>query len=213
MTTDYQLTVRSVVRWTAAILSLTCSLFADVFTDFDPATDFTRYQTYSFVHGLEIEKSGLLNDPETRERIKNFIAGGLDPRSLTEVPIDQHHDLAIRYWVGVKDKQSVSVNLDADPLWMGWGGYPPYWTGVWGYSYNEYIVTNYKTGTLIVDLIDTKTNLLVWRTFFEQDLSDRVKAYDQLTKELAKTFAKLPPSEEDKLQMERQRKKLESKYK
>jgi hypothetical protein len=213
MKIDHNLTVLPVLRWSAAILALSCPLSAEVFTDFDPATDFTRYKTYSFVHGLELEKSGLLKDPETRERIKNFIAGGLDPRGLTEVPLDQHHDLAIRYWVGFEDKQSVTVNLAVDPLWVGWGGYPPYWTGPWAYSYDEYIVRNYREGTLIVDLIDTATNLMVWRTFFEQDLSDRVKAYDQLTKELARTFARLPPSDEEKLQMEHQRKKLESKYK
>jgi hypothetical protein len=193
----------------AAILVLSASLRADVYTDFDPANDFSHYQTYSFVHGLTLEISDILKDPATRERIKNFIAGGLDPRGLTEVPIDQQHDLAIRYWVAVRDKQTVTL----DPTWLGWGGYPPYWTGAWAWGYDTYVVRNERDGTLIVDLIDTKTKELVWRTFFEQDLTDRVKAYDQLTKELAKTFGKFPPSEEDKLQMERQRKKMASKDK
>jgi Domain of unknown function (DUF4136) len=98
-------------------------------------------------------------------------------------------------------------------MWMGWGGYPPYWTGPWGYYYDEYVVTNYQEGTLIVDLIDPSTKELVWRTFFRQDLSDRVKAYATLEKELAKTFARFPPSAEDKQKMARERKKLASKSK
>ena len=199
------------VRLLAAILSMTCSLPAEVRTDFDPAADFGRFKTYSFVRALELEKTGILNDQETRDRIRNFIAGGLDPRGLKEVPRDQHYDLAIRYWVALRDKQSVSVSLEPDPMFLGWGGYPPYWTGPWSYYYEEYVVHNYQEGTLIVDLIDPATKDLVWRTFFRQDLSDRVKAYDKLKQDLAKSFAKFPPSAKDKKQMERERQKLASK--
>ena len=185
---------------------------AQVYTEFDPAVDFTRYKTFSFVPAANLTMSGTLKDPEVRERIRNFIGGGLEGRGLTEVPRDQKHDLAIRFWAAVQNKQSVEVTMPTDPYWMGWGGYPPYWTGAWAYSYEEYVVHNYSEGTLVADLIDPSTKELVWRTVFKQDLTDRVKAYAKLKKNLAKSFSQLPPSEKDKKAMQDKRQKLKTKY-
>jgi hypothetical protein len=186
-------------------------LSAELRTDFDPSVDFKRFKTYSFVQALELEKSGILNDPEIRERLRNFVAGGLDPRGLREVPRDEPFDLAVRYWVAVRNKESVSVSFSTDPTYIGWGGYPPYWTGAWAYHYEEYVIKRYREGTLIVDLIDPSTKELVWRTFFQRDLSDRVKAYKKLKEDLAKSFAKFPPSDEEKAKMQREREKQASK--
>jgi hypothetical protein len=181
-------------------------------TEFDPAVDFTGFKTFSFVPAANMAMSGTLKDPELRERIRNFIGGGLESRGLTEVPRDQKHDLAIRFWAAVQNKKSVEVNLAADPYWTAWGGYPPYWTGAWAYSYEEYVVRNYQEGTLVADLIDPVSKELVWRTVFHQDLSDRVKAYAALQKNLAKSFSQLPPSAKDKEKMEDKRRKLKTKY-
>jgi hypothetical protein len=183
-----------------------------VYTEFDPAVDFTRFKTFSFVPAANMAMSGTMKDPATRERIRNFIEGGLEGRGLTEVPRDQKHDLAIRFWAAVQNKQSVEVNLSADPYWTDWGGFPPYWTGAWGYSYQEYVVKNYREGTLVVDLIDPVSKELVWRTVFKQDLTDRVKAHAALQKNLAKSLSQLPPSAKDKEKMEDKRRKLKTKY-
>ncbi len=183
-----------------------------VYTEFDPVVDFTRFKTFSFVPAANMAMSGTLKDPQLRERIRNFIEGGLEGRGLTEVPRDRKHDLAIRFWAAVKNKQSVEVNLATDPTWMGWGGYPPYWTGAWAYSYEEYVVKNYREGTMVIDLIDPVGKELVWRTVLRQDLTDRVKAYAKLTSNLAKSFSQLPPSAKDKEKMEDKRRKLKTKY-
>ena len=196
----------------AVCLAGTLAAQAKVDTEFDPAVDFTRFKTFSFVPAANMTMSGTLKDPQLRERIRNFIEGGLEARGLTEIPRDQKHDLAIRFWAAVQNKQSVEVNLTNDPTWMGWGGYPPYWTGAWAYSYQEYVVKNYQEGTLVIDLIDPVSKELVWRTVLNQDLTDRVKAYSKLTANLAKSFAQLPPSEKQKKEMEDKRQKLKTKY-
>lgn len=190
----------------------TACLPAEVQTDFDPGIDFTRFKTYCFIKGLELEKNGLLKDPEVRERFKNLIAGVLDPRGLREVPRDEKYDLAVRYWVALRDKQSVTLEPSPDFGWAGWGGYPPYWTGPWGWYYEEYVVRNYQEGTLIIDLIDPKTKELVWRTFVREDLTDRIKAYDKVKTELAKSFAKFPPADNDRDHMKREKDRLAEKY-
>ena len=94
-----------------------------------------------------------------------------------------------------------------------WGGYPPYYGGAWGYSYQEYVVTNYSEGTLVVDLIDPDTKELVWRTFLKQKIEDRAKAYKEAKKNLYKAIASLPPSPDEIEKMRRDREKLAAKYK
>jgi len=180
----------------------------NVKNDFDPDVDFARFHTFSFIGGMDIEKSGWLDEPGMRERFKNFISGALEMRGLKEVPADEKYSLAVRFWVARRQKQDVTV-VSTDL----WGGYPPYWTGVWGYSYEEYIVQNYIQGSLVVDLIDPATKELVWRTFLRQKIEDRAKAYVEAKKNLYKAMEGLPPSAADKEKMRSARAKLEAKYK
>jgi len=183
---------------------------SNVKTDFDPAVNFIHFKTFAFVGGLEMSKTGLLANPETRERIKNFIGGVMENRGLRETPRDTKHDLAVRYWVARKMKQDEQAVFASDP--MMWGGYPPYWSGAWGWYYTEYVVTNYVEGTLVVDLLDPNTKGLLWRTYLRQKIEDRSAAYIEAKKNLNKSFAMFPPSDDDKKKMAKDRERLAKKY-
>jgi hypothetical protein len=194
----------------AAILA--APLFADgkVETDFDPDVNFTQFKRFSFIGGQELSKTGLLANPQTAERLMNFISGALQLRGLKEVPVDRKHDLDVRYWVARQKKTEETVNMvPSDPMFMG---YPPFWTGPWGWYYEEYVVRNYVEGTLIVDLIDVKTKQLVWRTYLRQAIEDRQKAYDEAKKNLQKSFDMLPPTVKEVEKMRSEREKLAKKY-
>ena len=195
----------------AAFLWAGQCLGANAKNDFDPDVDFSRFKTFAFIGGQDIEKSGWLDEPGMRNRFKNFISGALETRGLAEVPKDQKYSLAVRYWVARRQKQDVTVvNWGSS---MMWGGYPPYTAGVWGYSYEEYVVRDYVQGTLVVDLIDPATKELVWRTFLKQKIEDRAKAYVEAKKNLYKAIAGLPPSDADRERMRRKRAKLAALYK
>jgi hypothetical protein len=201
------------MRATFLIFGFVCLLpvslqAGDVKTEFDPAKDFSAYSTYSFVSGSEMTNTGLLADPHIRERLFNFIAGALDHQGYKEVPLDQPHTLAVRFWVARKAKTEESVFI-ADPWY---GGYPMYWNGPWAGGYEEYVVRNYVEGTLVVDLIDTATRELVWRTYLRQEIEDRTAAYNEAKKKLYKSFADLPPSASAKEKMYKQRVRLEKEY-
>jgi hypothetical protein len=180
--------------------------------DFDPDIDFARFRTFAFVGGKDIGRSAWLDEPEMRERFKNFIGGALEMRGLKEVPKDEKHTLAVRYWVARRQKEDVTV-VDYGAALTSWGGYPPYWTGAWGYSYQEYVITKYTEGTLVVDLIDPATKELVWRTILRQKIEDRAKAYVEAKQNLYKAMSVIPPSDEDKSKMRKVRAKLAAKYK
>jgi Domain of unknown function (DUF4136) len=178
--------------------------------DFDPDVDFTQYKAFTIIGGLDPAHSGWLDEPDMHERFKNFVSGALETRGLVEVPVGDKASLAVRFWVARRQKEDVTVTgYGASYMW---GGYPPYWTGAWGYSYEEYVVHNYAEGTLVVDLIDTNTKDLVWRTILKQTIKDRAKAYIEAKQNLYKAMAILPPSASAKDKMRRERAKLASKY-
>jgi hypothetical protein len=178
--------------------------------DFDPDVEFAQYRTFAIVGGRDLDHSGWLDEPEMHERFKNFVSGALETRGLVEVPVGDKATLVVRFWVARRQKEEVTV-IDYGPSYM-WGGYPPYWTGAWGYSYEEYVVHNYAEGTLVVDLIDPNTRDLVWRTILKQKIEDRAKAYIEAKKNLYKAMATLPPSASAKDKMRRERARLASKY-
>lgn len=205
------------MRFAALFLSLglSCSVFAaktKTVTDFDPDGKFAAYKTYSIVGGKELSKTGLLASAENRERVANFVSGELELRGMREVPRDEPHDLAVRYWIARKAKTEETTLLVPDP-WLA--GYPPYWTGAWSWYYEEHIIRNYVEGTLIIDLIDTRTKELVWRTYVKRDIEageDRLKAYEDLKKQVAKEFSAWPPTDAQRSDMRKERAKLEKKY-
>ena len=172
-------------------------------SDFDPDAPFSVFKTFAFVAGIDLGKTGLMDDPDTRTRIANFVSGILEMRGLHEVPRDQKHDVAIRVWIALKDRQSVSTISYGDY----WGGYDPFWSGPWGYAYEETVIHDYKEGTLIIDLLNPANKQLVWRTYLKRDFKDRAKAYDQAKNELNAAFAKYPPSPKEVERKSRERAK------
>jgi len=178
----------SFAAFLCCVLFHSASVAAKTRNDFDPAAQFSAFKTFAFVAGIDLGKTGLMDDPETRTRIANFVSGILETRGLQEVPRDRKYDVAVRVWIAVRDRQSETT------ISSGWGGYDPFWSGSWGYWYEETVIHDYKEGTLIVDLLNPADRQLVWRTYLKRDFKDRAKAYDQAKKELSAAFAKYPPS-------------------
>ncbi|WP_374949150.1 DUF4136 domain-containing protein [Mucilaginibacter sp.] len=74
--------------------------------------------------------------------------------------------------------------------WGGYGGWGYGYGGGWGgYGYGQKV--SYKEGTIIIDLIDTKTNTIVWRGYGvgelhnpKQTMNDIPKVVDGIIKQL-----------------------------
>lgn len=195
------------MRHCAAVLSLILwhsgPAGAKTRNDFDPKARFSTFKTFAFVAGIDLGKTGLMDDPDTRTRIANFVSGILETRGLQEVPRDQNHDVAIRVWIALRDRQSETTISQGNY----WGGYDPFWYGPWAYMYEETVVHHYKEGTLIIDLLNPVSKQLVWRTYLKRDFKDRAKAYDQAKNELNAAFLKYPPSPKDLESKSRERAK------
>ncbi len=147
-----------------------------VSTDYDTSVDFSEYNTFSW---MEPPKSGGYDlDALMSARIKDAVDNQLVEKGLKKASSDP--DLLVVYHTG---KQS-QIQIDS------WGyGYWGRGGGVDAYSYEE--------GTLVVDLVNAATRMLVWRGTAESALLESPSAQERtenINKAVVKIFASYPPS-------------------
>lgn len=125
-----------------ALFIFSCNT-VQVVSDFDKSADFNTYKTYNF-HQKGIDKLEV-NDLDKR-RILAAIDANMKLKGLTK---SENPDLYINVLASSKEK----VNIDNAYYGGYWG---PYWGG-------PSRVYQYTSGTIIIDVIDDKKNILVWQ--------------------------------------------------
>jgi hypothetical protein len=148
-----------------------------VTVDFGHQAKFANYRTYCWVGPPEVESmSQLLAD-----RVTGFVEEALASRHLKRVPAGC--DLLIRFRMTVQEQEQYITYTS------GFGGY---WD--WGTSVSTTVSDPILTSTLTVDMVDGRTDRLVFQGVSTQSLSSKPEGN---TKKLAKAvnsiFAKYPP--------------------
>jgi len=180
------------------VLLISGCVSTNALTDYDPGADFSKFHTYVWSGGKDITTQGMLENSLVDKRVKEIVTRQLTAKGLTEVAAGQPSDLVVRYWVGIKDKQSVE-SVPGSSLGYGYGPYGPYWGGRWGTAYDQVIVNNYREGTLIIDLIDAKTKELAWRAYLVQTVEKNLdKTAAKAEKNAEAAFGNYPPRKEAK---------------
>ena len=111
-----------------------------VHTDYEKNTDFSRYSSFAFLRS-SIDESDL-NDIDKR-RIMRAISENLESKGMRK---SSQPDILVSFFV----QQTNRVDVWQD-MW-GWG-----W-GMWGPN-----VSTYTEGTLFIDIIDRRKNMLIWQ--------------------------------------------------
>jgi hypothetical protein len=177
----------SLLLLVALLTASGCGSSISVNHDFDVNAPFVDYKTYNW-----IEKPATApGDPKTAvqsndlldKRIKNAINDALAGKGI--IPNTTAPDVLIVYHVNVQDKVQVT----------DWGyRYSDYY---WGWGGREVDVYNYKEGTLIIDLIDAKTNNMVWRGAGQKALESGNRTPEQIDASVRKVVGaileKYPP--------------------
>ena len=159
-----------------AITVVACSTL-EVNTDYAPGTDFSKYKTFTMKHGAAAR------DAIAVQRFELSLANALQARGLRQVPDGADLNVFDHFVIG-KDTQ---LNT------YGYGGYGR-WGGMGGMQTTT--VQQIPTGTVVVDLVDTKTNNMVWRGIAKDQLStsatpeERQQKADQVAQKL---FENYPP--------------------
>lgn len=144
-----------------AILIMASCTSVRVATDYDRAASFNSFNTYAFF------KPGI-DKAQISDLDKRRILRAIDTEMATKGMVKSENPDVL---VSIFTKENERVNVYNNNFgwggfgWGGWGGFgwggwgPGFgWGGNWGTN-----VTQTTEGILYIDLIDTKTNELVWQ--------------------------------------------------
>ena len=127
-----------------------------VTNDFDHAVNFRAYKTWGwYPQQPKDAEGGPAKGYESflDKRMRASVSAELAAKGLTEVSTNP--DIYVAYSARVEDKQQVSP---------GYGGMYPYGYGYGGgYNRGYAPVTQYKAGTVVIDIVDAHRKELAWR--------------------------------------------------
>ena len=127
-----------------------------VTNDFDHAVNFRAYKTWAWYPQQPSDtEGGPAKGYESflDKRMRAAVTTEMTQKGLTEV--DKAPDVYVAYSARVEDKQQVS------PYYNGLGYPYSYGYGYYGRNYSP--VTQYKAGTVVIDIIDARRKELAWR--------------------------------------------------
>jgi hypothetical protein len=168
-----------------------CATTPVVYTDFDPATQFGQYRTYSWQ-----EEKAEHAAPLMQQRIIHAIDAQLSAKGWSRAPSGSS-DVVVA--ASVDSRQEYEVDSYYDPWgWGGWGwGYGGWGHGYgWGmgYGYDNSRIRAYTVGTLMVDMFDARTKRAIWRGTAEQTVRrDPARQTADIYTAVQQMFATFPP--------------------
>ena len=128
-----------------------------VTNDFDHAVNFRAFKTWAWYPQQPADtEGGPAKGYESflDKRMRASVTAEMNRKGLTEV--EQAPDIYVAYSARVEDKQQVSPGFNGlgYPYGYGWGGF---------YGRGMQPVTQYKAGTVVIDIIDARRKELAWR--------------------------------------------------
>jgi len=147
-----------------------------VTTDFDRTVDFRRYTSFDFL----ASPGGI--DQLTLRRVRRAVAAELRARGIGR-SLSGRPDLlvAIRLRRSYRPRSS-AVSIGYGSWWGGWGG-----------AVSTSQVRQVPVGSLVVDLVDARSNQLVWRGVAEGAMSrNPERRKEKILLAVEKMFASFP---------------------
>jgi hypothetical protein len=164
----------------AMALICTVSVFAqDVNTHYDRAADFNKYKTYSWT---KVQTDDVLWGGHTKEAVNSALAA----KGWNEV--ETGGDVTIIAMEMTKKRNTLDTY---------YGDFQGGWGWRWGGGFPDAPTTEdtYRIGTLVVDMFDSNSKKLIWRSSASEALSSKSdKNIKKLDRAVQKMLAHFPPS-------------------
>ncbi len=171
----------------STVLFIACGSSLKVSSDYDKSVNFSSYKTFNFYNLKTTGSVSQLN----ADRIANAIKAELIRKGLKETT--QNPDLMVNAVTILKDKQEVTATTN----YYGYGSvYRPYsyYGGVRASGYTTVNTYNYKDGSLIIDIVDAKTNKVVWEGIGNKDIDKAPKNPEEaINNAVTSIMAGFPP--------------------
>lgn len=166
----------------AILLMAGCSNQITVKSDYDKDVNIALYKTYAWLPSKEIESktNPLVYNELTDKRIKQAVETELQNKGIQ---FATNPDLRVHYHIIIDNRSAVRPTI-------------------YGYNYSNYWMRNqvdvfqYREGTLIIDLMDSKNNNLIWRGWGISVLNDSDVSLteDEINDAVIKILKEFPPS-------------------
>lgn len=152
-----------------------------VLSDFDNSVNFTNYKTFDF--SAPTDKIPV--DDIIKNRILNSISSNLSSKGLQQ---SVNPDLFVDVDIKTKNKKdysntNVNVSTTFGKRWR-------FRTGV-GKTYSKEI--NYTEGSMIINLVDRRTNQLVWKGSMTDVVKETSSSQESISTAISKILESFPP--------------------
>lgn len=174
------------------VLVLAQTTIAQVKSDYDKEADFSKFKTYTFA-GWQENSDKILNEFD-KKRILDALRSEFSKKGMEVV--ESGGDAIITLFIVVNEKTSTTAYTDFNGG-MGYGGR-------WGWGYGggmgmasattTYTESDYKEGTLVVDMYDTSEKQLIWQGVLTSTVNENPKKREKsIPKKIKKLMKRYPP--------------------
>jgi len=182
--------IRFLILWlTLTLLTVGGCVGPDVRTDFDSYAEFSAYRTFAFTGLRDRYQGGVFNNSLSQEQIEEMVRQQMTAKGLRQVGVEEHPDLLVHFWGGVKQKERVESTGPMMGPYSGPAAGPSAMPGS-----GTFATYRYEEGTLNIDLVTPPENDLVWRGSIVGLLSNAKEENVQMVnKGIVKAFKDYPP--------------------
>jgi hypothetical protein len=188
--------MRKNIRLLLSIISATtlisCEPTLHVTSDYDKSVNFTNYSTFAV---LQLSEKAQTISELNADRVINAIKAEMVAKGFKEDAAAP--DLKVMPVAIFTPKQEVTANTN----YYGYGGvYRPYgWGTGMSSGYTTYNVDDYTDGSLIIDIVDSKTEKLIWEGVGNKEIDKPSKKPDEtIPAAIKKIMAGFPPGQTTK---------------
>jgi len=158
-----------------------------VTADFDHAVNFRSFKTWAWYPEQPTDTEGGQGyESFLDKRIRAAVEREMTAKGLTKT--DKAPDVYVAYSAKVEDKQRSNVGA------FGPYGYPFWYGGYYGRGFNQ-PVTDYKAGTVIIDIIDARRKQLAWRGLGEAQVDQQTISEPEVIRIVGSVLGNYPPTD------------------
>jgi uncharacterized protein DUF4136 len=178
-----RLLLKAMTGSVAILLASGCAATMSVSSHVDRRLNFAQFRTFAWgpADALPTGDPSLDRDPFFKDYVQRSVARGLAARGL-ELASSGTPDLLIHYHANISERIDVN-RADRVHGYCSAADCPPE-------------TVRYEAGTLVLDMIDSRTNKLVWRGWAQdsvEDLRNRNRMAKTIDQAVAKMLRQLPP--------------------
>jgi hypothetical protein len=160
-----------------------CGPSLRVTTDHDSNVDFAQFKTFSLVGVNSTNTVSELN----RNRIAAAVRNEMTSRGFTEDTANPDLLVAIAAILQPRQQVTATTTYNYGGMARPWG-----WSGGMTTSRTTYNVTNYKNGSLIINIADGRTKALIWEGIGNQNIDrqprNRDAAINNAVRDIMRSF-------------------------